>query len=102
MRIVLLLTAAAATLSLAACGSKEPEAPAIENNVIEVPEDLAPVNETLPPENVVNEVAPAVPPPAFTDDEQMRDDADATGLTARLPRNDTEAPVANESAAAQQ
>ncbi|MBY8821646.1 hypothetical protein [Sphingomonas colocasiae] len=98
MRIVLLLTAAAATLSLAACGSKEPEAPALENNVVEMPEDLTPVNETPPAENLTNEVTPAAPPPAFTDDEQMRDDADATGLTARLPRSDTEAPVANEAA----
>lgn len=100
MRIVLFLTAAAATLSLAACGSKEPEAPVVENEVVEMPEDLAPVNEAPPAENIVNEVAPAAAPPAFTDDEQMRDDADATGLTARLPRSDTEAPVANEGAAA--
>lgn len=101
MRTVLLLTAAAATLSLAACGSKEPEAPAIENDVVEVPEDIAPVNETPSAENVVNEVAPAAPPPSFTEDQQMHDDADATGLTARLPRNETEAPVANEGAAAE-
>jgi hypothetical protein len=102
MRKIAILTLAVGTLALAACGSKEPEQPVIENNeAAETPEDLTPPNETLPDVNVTNEVAPAAPPPAFSDDEQMRDDADATGLTSRLPQNETEAPVSNEAAARQ-
>jgi len=100
MRKIAILTLAASALALSACGSKEPEAVEIENTEnIEMPEDLTPTNETPAPENVTNEVAPAAPPPAFSDDEQIRDDADATGLTARLPRNESEAPVANEGGA---
>ncbi len=100
MRKIVLLTLTASALALSACGSKEPEAVEIENSEnIEMPEDLTPANETPAPENVTNEVAPAAPPPAFSDDEQIRDDADATGLTSRLQRNETEAPVTNEGGA---
>jgi hypothetical protein len=88
-------------LSLSACGSKEAEPTDVveENIVTEVPVDESvPLNsaEATPapaPLNVTNSVAPL---PAFTDTEQMREDADATGLTARLPREDAPAAAANE------
>jgi len=56
------------------------------NNVVEEIPDAAPParNETL---NVSNTVAPPAPPPV-TEDQQTLDDADATGLTSRLPEAD--------------
>lgn len=94
MRIRTLAITLSAALALAACNRSEPEPPAIDNNVTELPEEVEPMNAAPPPaENVTNEVTPAAPPPTFSDDEQMRDDADATGLTSRLPQSETEAPV---------
>jgi hypothetical protein len=84
----------AAALGLSACGKKEEPVTDIgtENITTEVPVDEgAPVNsvETAPPANVsINVTNTVAPPPAFTDTEQMRDDADATGLTSRLPTED--------------
>jgi hypothetical protein len=93
MRIRTVAITLSAALALAACDRGEPEQPPVDNNITELPEEVVPMNAAPPPvENVTNEVAPA-PPPAFSDDEQMRDDADATGLTARLPQGETETPV---------
>ena len=94
---VLALTIA---LSLSACGKKEePIRDVVDDNMVtEVPvDDAMPLNSVdaapapTPTLNVTNSVAP---PPAFTDSQQMRDDADATGLTSRLPTD--EPAVANE------
>jgi protein-disulfide isomerase len=93
---------ALAALSLSACGKKEEEVTENiqENIVTEVPIDEAipaNVDDAPPPApaplNVTNTVAP---PPAFTDKEQMRDDADATGLTSRLPSDEAPTGAANE------
>jgi predicted small lipoprotein YifL len=93
----------ATALALSACGKKEeplPETP--ENVVTEVPVDeVLPANAgdaALDPPAPTNVATPAAPPPAFTDSQQMRDDADATGLTSRLPRDDAPPPAANETA----
>jgi predicted small lipoprotein YifL len=94
----------ATVLALSACGKKEeplPETP--ENVVTEVPVDtVLPANAAdaaIDPPAPTNVVTPAAaPPPAFTDTEQMRDDADATGLTSRIPRDEALQPTANETA----
>jgi hypothetical protein len=80
----------AVMLSLSACGKKEEPVRDIvqENMTTDVPIDEGPpVNsvEAAPPTAPLNVTNIAAPPPAFTDTEQMRDDADATGLTSRLP-----------------
>lgn len=91
-----------ATLGLAACNrSPEPIAdPIADNLVTEVPiDDMAPVNSTdvTTVENAMVNITNIVAPPEFSDSEQMRDDADATGLTARLPSEES----ANETQPAQ-
>ncbi len=91
-RTVTMLVVAAA-LSLSACGKKEEPATDVgqENITTEVPVDEgAPINsvEATPITAPLNVTKPVAPPPAFTDIEQMRDDADATGLTSRLPTDD--------------
>ena len=93
-------------LGLSACGNKPEDAARDlqENIVTEMPVDEnIPANDDAAapapaPENVT---MPAAPPPAFSDTQQMRDDADATGLTARLPTDEAPAPVANETQPAQ-
>ena len=84
----------AAVLGLSAC-KQEQSADALQENAMEEVqvENMAVVNEPAaapvavePMHNITNTAAP--PPPAFTDNEQMRDDADATGLTSRLPVED--------------
>lgn len=90
---------------LAGCSRSEPdEAPPVEN-VSEAPapvpeETRAPEPEPAPepaPVATANAVAPP-PAAAIEPDEQMLDDADATGMTARAKRDEpvTDAPPANE------
>jgi predicted small lipoprotein YifL len=94
----------ATALALTACGKKEEPLPeTTENIVTDVPVDEAlPANAAdaaIDPPAPTNVVTPAAaPPPAFTDTQQMRDDADATGLTSRIPSDDAPRPVANETA----
>lgn len=93
---------------LAGCSRSEPdEAPPVDNAVTEgappvreeapAPAPVAPAPVEPAPVEAPNAVAP---PPAkeIAPDEQMIDDADATGLTARANRDApvTDAPVANE------
>ena len=102
-RIALFATLAAAGLGLAACqGADESEQPAAVTNV----EDLGTMNEALPNvtaeapaatriDNASTESEPAQA--TLTADEQTQDDADATGMTARVSRdeagNDTGQPA---------
>jgi hypothetical protein len=94
--------ALATALALAACGSKTEETATDlrENIVTEMPDEgnvVANVTESAPmPPAEVNITSAVAPPPAFTDTEQMRDDADATGLTSRLPRDEAPGAAANE------
>ena len=91
MRLIACMTLAGA-LALAGCGRREPEEAPETNSVVEEPANIAtPPPPSPPAENAAeNKTAPA-PPPKFSDDEQMRDDADATGLTARLAEGGEEA-----------
>ncbi|MES3107013.1 conserved exported hypothetical protein [Sphingomonas aurantiaca] len=90
-----------AAMALAGCSRSEPEQPPTDVNMVEdtgvteteaapAPVEAAPVE--APP------VAPAVVEPPrekpVAPDEQMLDDADATGMTARVTRD--EAPAENE------
>lgn len=92
MRITAILTLAAA-LALSACGSRPDDAEPAANNMIEVPEEMIPANDTPPEVEVPNNSAPAAPPPAVSEEQQTLDDADATGLTARLPEDDSAMPT---------
>ena len=91
--------AIAAALGLAACSSKAPETTdnAVDNATVEVPaaENVAvppPAANTTAPANV----AVAAPEPAKPNEAQIQEDADATGMTARLPSSDETAPAAKE------
>ncbi|BCA61621.1 hypothetical protein HMP09_0855 [Sphingomonas sp. HMP9] len=93
-----------AGMALAGCSRSEPEQPPTDSNMVEdtgvteseaaapAPVEAAPV-EVAPP-------APAVVEPPrekpVAPDEQMLDDADATGMTARVTRD--EVPTENEDA----
>lgn len=103
-RVPALFAVAGLALMLAACsgGSDEPAAPA--NEVQE-----APIVENMGFDNLVPPVAPSetpspTPTPTATPspqapEEQVQDDADATGMTARVDRSDT---GANETAPAEE
>jgi uncharacterized lipoprotein len=86
-----------AVSALAGCSRSEPDAPPMDNALTE--EAAPPAAEEAPaplPEPVPVETAPApsanavAPPPAaeIAPDEQMLDDADATGMTARANRDE--------------
>ena len=80
----------ATALTLAAC-DRGPEQKPLDDNVAEVENfsEEANIVEAAPPANTANTVVEkAAPAPGFSESEQMRDDADATGMTARLPDDD--------------
>jgi hypothetical protein len=78
-----------AALALAACNNG-PEQKPIEDNVVEVENVTDNVDAAMPPPavnatNASNVTEKTAPKPDFTDEQQMKDDADATGMTSRLP-----------------
>ena len=84
MRIAVLLPLFT-VLALAGCHDRPPEAP-LENNSATVELPPPPVEnavETPAPVNATNVASPAKPP-QFSDETQMHDDADATGMTAKV------------------
>ncbi len=89
MRIAGLFTLATA-VALAACNTSAPEK-LPDDNMSEIGNisDNVDVAITPPPvdnvSNSTNETAKAAPAPGFTEEQQIKDDADATGMTARLP-----------------
>ncbi|WP_294133761.1 hypothetical protein [Sphingobium sp.] len=91
------LFALAGALALSACGKKEEEPtatnnlvePPVENVIIEEPDAVLP-----PPSN--NAVATPAAPPSVSEQQQIQDDADATGMTARLPQEGEESQPADE------
>jgi hypothetical protein len=97
-RRIAILAAGSAALALSACsGGGETNETPIETNVANVEEPVT--NVVI--ENVVEE-APVVtntaPVPAargedFTDTEQTKEDADATGMTSRVDRSADDAPA---------
>ena len=93
------LIALAGTLILAACGKKEEQAPA-SNNMVEPPVENVIVDEPEAPlpEPQNNAVAtPVAPPPSVSEQQQIQDDAEATGMTARLPEGGEQSQPADES-----
>lgn len=86
---------AAGALALSACSKSPPppEGANIDNAAIANSFETLPPDETnaLPPvENTANASnAVAAEPPKISEDEQMRDDADATGMTARIDSEST-------------
>lgn len=92
-----LTLAFAATLALAACGKREEDNAAAVNNLVEPPVENVIIDEpdALPPPAATNNMAAAVPVPApdISEDQQVQDDAAATGMTARLPADGESSPA---------
>lgn len=96
---------AAGLLMLAGCSSSEPEQPLdvnmsdqapVEEEMLDASPTVEPT-ETLPPAMDTNSAAIDVPPAApVAPDAQMIEDADATGMTARVSRD--EPPAGNDQA----
>lgn len=84
-----LMLSLAAVLATGACKRERPPEDMDLNATEDVVVNETPVNavEALPPPANVAETEKAAPPPEVSDEVQMRDDADATGLTARLPED---------------
>lgn len=102
-RFAPIATVAALSLTLAACGGGHDEQPPVaEANVtdlgqnVEVPADNV-LTEAPPATRIDNAAAEAPPVATLTTDEQTQEDADATGMTARVSRDE----AGNEGAAAQ-
>lgn len=89
--------ALAGALALAACGKKEEEAP-VTNNLVEPPVENVVVDEPdvpAPAPQSNGASIEAAPPPSISEQQQIQDDADATGMTARLNRDDAPSEAAN-------
>ncbi|MCE7796848.1 hypothetical protein LWE61_09790 [Sphingobium sufflavum] len=99
MRIRYPLGAFAALLALSACGKKPEETP-VENDIVvnevENVTDAPPPSVVLPEEdNSAKPVENKVAPPEISEQQQMQDDAEATGMTSRLPDEDAQPPLAS-------
>jgi len=86
------------TLALAGCNGRRDDEnanDANDANVMNVPEevpiDTAPLNASQIPSNA-GAAATKASPPQISDEQQIQDDADATGMTSRLP-DETEMPL---------
>ena len=98
----LLLAAGASLMALAACDRSEPEA-VTENLAVEASPTPEIVTDPVPPEATetpapvaeANAAAELPPEEAAAPDEQMLDDASATGMTARAKRDEEDAPAVN-------
>lgn len=87
------VTGVALAVALAGCSRSEPEQPALSEPVTEAidrPEPTpSPIVRPVPlPSPTVTPTPAAPPPPPVEPDEQMLDDASATGMTARSERED--------------
>ncbi|MFN4097709.1 MAG: hypothetical protein ACK4GG_13150, partial [Sphingomonas sp.] len=90
-RTLQLATALAAAAALAACSGASEETAPVENevNAMELTEDL-PAENLAEPEPMVTENTAAPAPVAAApvqDDEQILDDAESVGMTARVDRS---------------
>lgn len=91
-----------AALALTACSNASSSDTAVANNADEAnaaaennsASALAPTNAT----NAANVAKPAAEATGFTKDEQTQDDADATGMTARIDRDAAETDTASNAA----
>lgn len=89
------LIALASALALSACDRKE-EAPEVEstNNLVAPPDDtVIDATEPLAEPQVANNAAEPAPPPKVSEDQQMLDDAAASGMTTRLRQGGDGEPV---------
>ncbi len=93
-----------AAMALAGCSRSEPEQPPTDTNMVEdtgvtESEAAAPASVEAAPVEAAPPAPAVVEPPRekpVAPDEQMLDDADATGMTSRVTRD--EAPTENEDA----
>lgn len=93
MTMKMMVFAAAGLLALAGCSSGHKDEEILTENAEEANVVIPQENAVVPPvavENATNTAERAAPPPAFSDEQQTRDDADASGLTARLPDEETQ------------
>ena len=98
-RIALIATLAAAGLGLASCGGgQKDEAEPANMAPADFGNETAPANMTEVPteapqatqvDNTTTNSIPAAPAPTVSATEQTQDDADATGMTARVSRDET-------------
>jgi hypothetical protein len=93
MKTKTIVLLAASALALAACHNKADDAPVAETNVTNLvvePGNLTNVLTEAPPATRIDNTAGvAVPPSAtLTADEQTVEDADATGMTAKVNRDE--------------
>ncbi|NYT40286.1 hypothetical protein HZY97_05930 [Sphingomonas sp. R-74633] len=98
MKIRTIALVGAAGLALAACsGNKSEDTTANETIVANIgaPDNFANVTIDEPVAPVTTNTTAATPPPVaeLAPDEQTQDDADATGMTAKVNRNTSEQPA---------
>lgn len=99
-RLVVVLSTISLSLAITAChrddGDEREENAAIEANAANAANAM--IAKPTPPTNntaiAPKPKASSAPPPEVSDVEQMHDDADATGMTARLPSPDSGVPAA--------
>lgn len=90
-KIVLIAAAGSLALALGACHSSQSEEQPVDTNVsnLEVTVDNSEiVNVTEAPAPVTNETHPVATSKDFTNTAQTQDDAEATGMTSRVSRDD--------------
>lgn len=97
MRTTYSLMALAGLVLLAACDTKTSDEAQPGNEVTEVPvqEPAKPALNEQRETNVAMAPANVMEPPSISEEQQMLDDADATGLTSRLPDDNTSLPPAS-------
>jgi len=90
MRLKLPMLAGATLLALFAAGCKKAQEPTpVQTNLTEPakPAPPPPAPKPKPAETPKPEAPKVAPPPEVPADQQMLDDADATGMTARIDRD---------------
>ena len=103
----LMFAVLAGALALSACGKKEKEQPEVEatNNLVSPPDDTVIDANMVEPAAPVEESNMAAPVPAaapkISEDQQMLDDAAASGMTARLRRSGDSQQVVDQDEAGQ-
>ena len=85
-------------VALGGCHHRREESETVVQNEMQELPAPAPANVTAPPaappSNIsTNTVVRAAPPPPVDDEVQTREDADASGMTSRLPGADRDAPA---------
>jgi PBP1b-binding outer membrane lipoprotein LpoB len=92
----LMFAALATAAALSACSRSEPEQPAPTNEVMPTetptfePTDQPSAEPTAIEQPIVNDTVALPPEEAAAPDEQMLDDASATGMTARTQRDEAQ------------